>query len=203
MYQGCNKTALCSQKTIAEGFYELLKEKEYSKITASEICKKSGVSRQTFYSLFSSKENIVAFILSKEYSFNPNEECKCTGHPTLLELSRGFSSFIVQKGDFIDLLEKNNIIYLMQETLYEGFSCCGGYGADGAGPVDAGDPGIAEPVHAGAQSCKLPPDLAVDFVASGLTTIAKHYVKNRAQISCDELEKMIYMLFSGEYFDQM
>lgn len=212
MYQGCNKTALCSQKTIAEGFYELLKEKEYSKITASEICKKSGVSRQTFYSLFSSKENIVAFILSKEYSFNPNEECKCTGHPTLSELSRGFSSFIVQKGDFIDLLEKNNIIYLMQETLYEGFSCCGGYGADGAGPVDAGgadvaepvdagSAGGAEPVDAGAQSCKLPPDLAIDFVASGLTTIAKHYVKNRAQISCDELEKMIYMLFSGEYFD--
>ncbi len=203
MYQGCNKTALCSQKTIAEGFYELLKEKEYSKITASEICKKSGVSRQTFYSLFSSKENIVAFILSKEYSFNPNEECKCTGHPSLSELSRGFSSFIVQKGDFIDLLEKNNIIYLMQETLYEGFSCCGGYGTDGAEPVDAGDPGIAEPVDAGVHSCKLPPDLAVDFVASGLTTIAKHYVKNRAQISCDELEKMIYMLFSGEYFDHI
>lgn len=203
MYQGCNKTALCSQKTIAEGFYELLKEKEYSKITASEICKKSGVSRQTFYSLFSSKENIVAFILSKEYSFNPSEECQCTGHPTLSELSRGFSSFIVQKGDFIDLLEKNNIIYLMQETLYEGFSCCGGYGANGAEPIDAGGPGIAEPVDAGAQGCKLPPDLAVDFVASGLTTIAKHYVKNRAQISCDELEKMIYMLFSGEYFDHI
>ena len=183
MYSGCNKTALCSQKTIAEGFYELLKEKEYSKITASEICKKSGVSRQTFYSLFSSKENIVAFILSKEYSFNPNEECKCAGHPTLSELSKGFSSFIVQKGDFIDLLEKNNIIYLMQETLYEGFNCCssGEYGSDTA-------------------ACALSPDLAIDFVASGLTTIAKHYVKNRSGISCNELEKMIYMLFSGEYF---
>lgn len=191
MYQGCNKTALCSQKTIAEGFYELLKEKEYSKITASEICKKSGVSRQTFYSLFSSKENIIAFILSKEYSFNPNEECRCTGHPTLLELSRGFSSFIVQKGDFIDLLEKNNIIYLMQETLYEGFNCCCGEGDDVShayGRAKAGE-------------CVLSADLAVDFVASGLTTIAKHYVKNRAEISRDELEKMIYMLFSGEYFD--
>ena len=193
MYQGCNKTALCSQKTIAEGFYELLKEKEYSKITASEICKKSGVSRQTFYSLFSSKENIVAFILSKEYSFNPNEECKCTGHPSLSELSRGFSSFIVQKGDFIDLLEKNNIIYLMQETLYEGFNCCCGEGDDNSHAYGR--------AHAKAGECVLSADLAVDFVASGLTTIAKHYVKNRSQISCDELEKMIYMLFSGEYFD--
>ena len=107
MYQGCNKTALTSLNCIAEGFYELLQEKEYSKITASEICKKSGVSRQTFYSLFSSKENIVAYILSKEYTFNPSNECNCTGQPTLKELSRGFSSFIVQKADFIELLEKN------------------------------------------------------------------------------------------------
>ncbi|MCR5404096.1 MAG: TetR/AcrR family transcriptional regulator [Butyrivibrio sp.] len=179
MYQGCNKTALCSQKTIAEGFYELLKEKDYSKITASEICKKSGVSRQTFYSLFSSKENIVAFILSKEYSFNPNEECKCSGNPTLRELSRGFSSFIVQKGDFIDLLEKNNIIYLMQETLYDDFYCCN-------------DSGLCR--------IQLPHDLAVDFIASGLTTIAKHYVQRRSEISCSQLEEMIYVLFSGELF---
>ncbi len=183
MYRGCNKTALCSQKNIAEGFYELLQEKEYSKITASEICKKSGVSRQTFYSLFSSKENIVAFILSKEYSFNPNEECKCSGTPTLKELSKGFSSFIVQKSDFIDLLEKNNIIYLMQETLYDGFTCCS---ESGLSPY-AGSP--------------LSADLAIDFVASGLTTIAKHYVKNKSEISCAQLEKMIYVLFSGEYFD--
>ncbi len=182
MYQGCNKTALCSQKHIAEGFYELLTQKEYSRITASEICKKSGVSRQTFYSLFSSKENIVAFILSKEYSFNPNEECRCQGHPTLKELSSGFSSFIVQKSDFIDLLEKNNIIYLMQETLYESFNCCSDVSA--------------ERYPAGL----LPPDLATDFVASGLTTIAKHYVKNRSSITCDQLEKMIFTLFSGEYF---
>jgi AcrR family transcriptional regulator len=184
MYQGCNKTALCSQKNIAEGFYELLKEKEYSKITASEICKKSGVSRQTFYSLFSSKENIVTFILSKEYSFNPSQECNCSGRPTLMELSRGFSSFIVQKGDFIDLLEKNNIIYLMQESLYYSFGGCGDHSSTktAAGPV--------------------PPELAIDFVASGLTTIAKHYVKNRAGITSEQLERMIYALFHGEFFGE-
>ena len=110
MYQGCNKTALCSQKNIAEGFWDLLREKEYSKITASEICKKSGVSRQTFYSLFSSKENVVAFILSKEYAFNPTEECGCCGRPTLAQPSRAYASFIVQKSDFIELLEKNHIL---------------------------------------------------------------------------------------------
>ena len=182
MYQGCNKTALCSQKSIAEGFYELLKEKEFSKISISEICKKSGVSRQTFYSLFSSKENIVAFILSKEYSFNPHEECCCCGYPTIKELSRGFSSFIVQKGDFIDLLEKNNIMYLMQETLYCSFGCCG------------------ETAQTKSLNGIIPKNLAIDFIASGLTTISKHYVKNRAEISCEQLEHIIYALFQGQYF---
>ena len=181
MYQGCNKTALCSQNAIAEGFYDLLKEKEYSKITASEICKKSGISRQTFYSLFSSKENIVAFILSKEYAFNPAKECNCCGAPTLQELSKGFSSFIVQKGDFIELLEKNNITYLLQETLFCGFKhCSNSETCEGADDV-------------------IPQELAMDFISSGLTTIAKHYVKNRANISCEQLEKLIYLLFSGEY----
>lgn len=42
MYNGCNKTALSSQNTIAEGFYRLLKEKDYSKISVSEICKEAG-----------------------------------------------------------------------------------------------------------------------------------------------------------------
>ena len=180
MYQGCNKTALCSQKNIAEGFWDLLREKEYSKITASEICKRSGVSRQTFYSLFSSKENVVAFILSKEYAFNPTEECGCCGKPTLSQLSKGYASFIVQKCDFIELLEKNHIIYLMQYSLSQSFSCC----KDMYGFADQ------NPFYF---------DLTIDFIASGLTAIAKHYVKNRHTISCDMLEKIIYALFSGEY----
>ncbi len=192
MYQGCNKTAISSHNSIAEGFYELLQEKEYAKITASEICKKSGVSRQTFYSLFSSKENIVAYILSKEYAFDPVEECSC-GRPTLRELSRGFSSFIVQKSGFIYLLEKNNIIYLLQETLYCSFSSCMGAEQDvsvteqSAPVTEHGAPGSP------------PEDVTLDFIASGLTTIAKHYVKHQQSVSCDELEKMIYVLFSGEY----
>ncbi len=181
MYQGCNKTALSSQNSIAEGFYELLKEKEYAKITASEICKKSDVSRQTFYSLFSSKENIVAYILSKEYTFNPKEACHCTDSPSLRELSKAFSSFIIQKGDFIKLLEKNNITYLMQEALYCSFNSCMNTEHNNDLPTAL--------LHA----------VAIDFIASGLTTIAKHYVKNQKSIKCEDLETMIFILFSGEY----
>ena len=45
------------------------------------------------------------------------------------------------------------------------------------------------------------PDLAIDFITSGLTAIAKYYVKNRSEISCDQLEDIIYRLFTGEYLE--
>ncbi len=198
MYQGCNRTALCSQKSIADGFCELLKEKEYGKITVSEICKKSGVSRQTFYSLFSSKENIVSFILLNEYAFDPHEECHCCGRPTLKELSRGFSSFITEKRDFIDLLEKNNIIYLMQESLFNSLHCCNA--------TFSGEQLSSEDASRSSKQCssslieeELPPELIMDYVASGLTTIARYYVTTSKTITPSQLEKMIGLLFHGEY----
>ena len=176
MYTGCNKTALCSQKSIAEAFVSLLHEKEYSKISVSEICEKAAVSRQTFYSLFKAKENIVAFELSKKYLFNPNEECKCTGRPSLRELSKAYARFISDKSDFINLLVKNNIIYLMQEGLYECFLEC----------IRKDD--------------NWESDLAADFLAAGLSTIAKHYVANESAITDSELEEIIYDLFTGKIY---
>jgi AcrR family transcriptional regulator len=55
MYQGNNPTALTSQKMLLDSLNELLKEKEFKDISVSEICSHSGISRQTFYSLFGTK----------------------------------------------------------------------------------------------------------------------------------------------------
>ena len=187
MYCGCNKTALSSLRSIADAFQSLLEEEPYSKISVSRICDRASVSRQTFYSLFESKENIVAFILSNDYSFDPNEDCKCSGTPTFPELCRGFAEYIDKKSDFIVLLEKNNIIYLMQDCMFESFKCC-----------------FKDLKIPGTELCRLQnesdviSDLVVDFVASGLTTIAKHYVCNRDTMSASVLEKLIYDIFRGE-----
>jgi hypothetical protein len=99
----------------------------------------------------------------------------------MVELSKGFSSFIVQKGEFIDLLEKNKIIYLMQESLCSSFTCCQNSYSD----------------HY--LNGNIPPELAVDYIASGLTAIAKYYVKNRTRLSCEQLEDIVYTMFSGKY----
>ena len=97
---------------------------------------------------------------------------------TLLAVQMNITS---EKGDFIELLEKNNITYLLQETLFCGFKH---YTDSEVSNDDAGE---------------IPRDLALDFIASGLTTIAKHYVKNRNAITCERLEVIIYSLFSGAF----
>lgn len=52
-------------QSIEEAFKELLKEKPYKSITVSEICKRSNVSRKTFYVSFCNKEAIVQDLFNK------------------------------------------------------------------------------------------------------------------------------------------
>lgn len=179
MYQGSNKTALSSQKSIAQGFTELMHEKEYSKISISEICQRSGVSRQTFYTLFESKENIVIFILAKSHDFKPDKDCECQGPPTLAQLAEGFTKYILSKKEILELLVKNNIIYMMMWSLYKSFTECND-------PKDEYE--------------KIISNMTADFIAAGLTTIAKHYVMNSDNISEEQLKQLIYDLFNGSYF---
>lgn len=65
MYHGTNKTALKSQKRILEALLTLMEQEEYNNITVKNICKQANISRQTFYYLFESKEEIVIYCLNQ------------------------------------------------------------------------------------------------------------------------------------------
>lgn len=56
MYRGSNPTALQSQSMIIQALLALMQEEPFAKITVKAICARAMVSRQTFYSLFDSKE---------------------------------------------------------------------------------------------------------------------------------------------------
>lgn len=64
MYNGSNKTALKSQQRILEAMLNLMEEEKYDDITIKNICKKAEISRQTFYYLFNSKDEIVIYYLN-------------------------------------------------------------------------------------------------------------------------------------------
>ena len=177
MYKGTNKTALLSQQQIADAFFRLLKEYPYSSVSISAICKEACISRQTFYSLFESKENLVTYMLSKKHRFTPGSVC-CHGTMTIEELSREYSSFIIERRDFLKLLVQNDIIYLMHESMYKSFIECSIF-----------LPGMDEKMR----------EFGAEFVSSGLSGIAKIYVENE-NTTCSELEDIISSLFSGSFF---
>ena len=136
MYCGSNKTALTSQKQISSAMLSLLQTKSYADISVCEICKEAQISRQTFYSLFRSKENVISYELEQNYCFTLHSDCMEEDF-TLDRLSDAYASYI------------------------EGQK---------------------------------------DFIASGLSSIAKNYVLYESEIDSDYLRRMICRLFGGELF---
>ncbi len=179
MYEGSNKTALTSQKTIAKCLISLMREKAYASISISELCKKAGVSRQTFYSLFSSKDDVIAYELEKRYCFRPEDHSCCCKSMTLHNICHAYSIYLSEAHDFLALLVDSDIIYLMQNSLYHSFMQCRDY---------LPDSNEQERIY------------AADFIAGGLTCIARNYVLFDTDRSSEHLEKIIYSLFSGSFF---
>ena len=78
MYQGKNPTALQSQNLITEALLALMEEEPFQKITIKAVCAHAGVSRQTFYSLFENKEEVIGRRLDQlfeEYAYTIRSLC--------------------------------------------------------------------------------------------------------------------------------
>lgn len=67
MYAGNNATAIQSQHWLGESLTRLMERQRYGDITIGAICKEADLSRQTFYNLFDSKEEVLRFCLRTQY----------------------------------------------------------------------------------------------------------------------------------------
>lgn len=180
MYCGNNKTALSSLQAISSALLLLMEDHPFSEISICQICKEAGVSRQTFYSLFQSKENVISYELRKNYCFTI-ENTSCEESFSLAGLCKAYSRYIEDQRDFLSLLVRNNIMECMKQSIQETFCECGQFMA--SCPEN-------ERVY------------AVDFLASGLTSIAGNFVLYGPEDDTDFLEEMIFKLFSGSLLNQ-
>lgn len=188
MYCGNNKTALQSQKQISEAMMALMLEKPFSQITISELCKAAGISRQTFYSLFTSRENVVVFTLQAQYCYTPapveesdgtdggHRECKYYG---LRQLCRGYSEYLRRNRALIKLLVDNRIDYLLYDSFYEAMDGCECF-------LRQVDPCVR--------------GYAVSFYAGGIACVARRYAQEGCMSSADQLESLLMTLLSGRLF---
>jgi hypothetical protein len=181
LYRGRNKTALASQTALAEALVSLMRQKPYQEISVSAICKEAGISRQTFYTLFDSKENVIDYELKKKHGFDPVSECSCNGSCiSLRELCMGYSHYIEDKEPFMELLVKNDMTYCIQRSLYSSLVSCDSFFARADGDKRY---------------------YIAEFVAGGLTGVVKMYVLQEPRPDASELSEVIYSLLSGAAFE--
>ncbi|MBP3869578.1 MAG: TetR/AcrR family transcriptional regulator [Faecalicoccus sp.] len=176
MYCGSNKTALTSQEQIADALLRLMSEKPFVEISVSELCKEAGISRQTFYTLFSYRENVVLFTLSERHC------CKAPAfhkEPSYLrQFSENYADYIYENRDFLALLVQNNITYLFYNSVYDSLTNCDCF------------------ISAASEKEKV---YKANYIAGALTGIVKSFVRY-PDTSKQSLTEIMYHLFNNSIF---
>ena len=182
MYCGTNKTALQSQRQIANAMMALLDQKPFAQITVSEVCKAAGISRQTFYTLFTSRENVMVFTLQANACDSPAldgpKPAACRGD-LLRQLCRGYSAYMLRNQGLIRLLVDNHIDYLLYDTFFEAMDSCNDF-------LPKADPCTRS--------------YAASFYAGGIACVARRYAQEGCSSSASQLEALLMTLLSGQLF---
>ena len=182
MYCGRNKTALASQRQIATAMMALIQEKPFAQITVSELCKEAGISRQTFYSLFTSRENVIVFTLQAQYCSAPEltpPEPSRSSDAALRLLCHSYSEYLRRNQRLIKLLVDNRIDYLLYDSFFDSLDRCDCI-------LGAADPCTRR--------------YAASFYAGGIACVARQYAQEGCTSSTEQLEELLLTLFTGGLF---
>lgn len=176
MYTGKNPSALRSREWLRSAMLELLKENTYSHITIKDICNQADLSRQTFYQIFSSKEEIMEYhfmLLFEEFS----EEYGNIDDSSVGKIAFHFFNFFYQKKAFINILIQNNMTYLLEEQFEKYLN-------------------QIELFHNINVNEKYP-DYSRAYIAGALTQILIHWFKCHCNLKIDELSKLTEAIITG------
>ncbi|MBR1592106.1 MAG: TetR family transcriptional regulator [Ruminococcus sp.] len=179
MYQGKNKTALMSQKMIAEAMLEMLRDRLIADISISELCKKADVSRQTFYSAFGSKENVIIYELKNNCCFTPEDGENVCKSAAFRQFCRDYSGYIIRKRNILEILVRNDMMHYLYDVQYHSLMKCNYFIKD-----------LDEESRV----------YLVDFITGGMNSIAKNYVLSGCNADEKFLENIMFRLFGGLYF---
>ena len=176
MYLGNNPSALRSMEWLRQALLQLLEEKKYSQITIKEICKRADLSRQTFYQIFDSKDEVIQyhfFILFEEFT----KECDSFQNITIAQITYHFFAFFYKHREFVEVLISNNLtfllpqqfeIYLRKIDLFRIFNDKEDY-----------------------------PEYTAAYMAGALTQILIHWFEQSFNLSTDELSTLTESIITG------
>ncbi len=181
MYTGKHKTAVKSQKLIAESFFDLLQERAYYDVSIKEICSKAGISRQTFYSLYGTKEDVIRFYLAETFA-EWRRQAKTNGVNSLYDLILFFLLGITEDEKLSQLYSSEVLGGILADILKEHLDKTILYER---GSISVGD------------------SVANSFIAGGLTMAFKQWHADEDKISIEDVTMFVIKILSGDYFTEI
>ena len=104
MYEGKNPKALLSISLITEAFIREMHHKKYEEINVKDLCKEADVSRQTFYNIFRTKEDVLRKCIDNIFDMILNQRADTVD---AIESIHIFVKTFYENRDFMDLLIRN------------------------------------------------------------------------------------------------
>ena len=113
MYRQCtSEKAAAQQRQFEAALQEMLKERLFEEISISELCRRTGLSRKTFYRLYDAKHDVVYAMIDHAIlegeSFVPDESVGPGG-------MHKFLAFWKSKRELLDVMKKNQISALLSQ----------------------------------------------------------------------------------------
>ena len=179
MFRGGNKSALLSQRMITDAMLRLLADTPFSELTISALCKEAKVSRQTFYALFGTKEAVITHALSTDCCFLPVQQKGVCRSASFRAFCSGYSAYILRSRKILSLLVRNDMMHVLYDVQYRRLMDCESFMGSVTGE---------EWVY------------LIDFIVSGMTSIAKNDILTGCRADADYLEHLMHRLFGGMYF---
>lgn len=175
MYEGNNPTALQSKQAFEQALVRLMQEKDYKDINVRILCFEADMSRQTFYNLFCSIDEVLLSHLTAIYRtyFDSISENKVS----IRSLIEGFAAFMRDHDQLISLMIRNGLTPVLQKAFQFG---------------------IAEvAVHYADAEHK---DYGTAFLSGALTAMMIHWIQDSRRLSVDELTAFLEKIFEGNYY---
>lgn len=180
MYQGNNPSALRSRQEITDAFLLLLQETPLEKLSIKQIMDATLLSRQTFYQIFDSKDEIIESYLDSIFS-EFMAHAKTKEIMNLCAAAKVFFGFFAKYKKQLSLIVCNGKSCVVQRKCRE-YLCKGHY------------------VHYNLNGVKtgLEQDYASTFVISGIVAMLEQWLRSEANISADALADLVCRITGTE-----
>ncbi|MBO0410834.1 TetR/AcrR family transcriptional regulator [Enterococcus hulanensis] len=174
---GENNQAQLSKKWIIAALLQLLEKKPYSEITITEITKKAGVARLTFYRNFDSKDQI---LLTRSEELFQEYLAEIKQSQETIDIRQALLhcfEYWQKDAKTMDLLIKNNLVYLIEQPFYT----------------------FLEEILAEIPDLKNLNDIQKTFILGGITRTMLHWISSGSTQSAVQVTEAILTLIDLDH----